>query len=383
MKKRSILVVVLTVFMLFGCVPIDKENGMTVRAEASSLYTPTVKNMLANAFLPVGKAVYVYGGAWNEEDTAAGVEAMTYGISSRWAEFYNAQSSAYNYQNTRYQIHDGLDCTGYVGWTMYQLFGNSYSDIGYVYQSKKMASSYASLFGGTYTPKEQVTKRVCGDVMSSGGHAYMVVGQCSDGSVVFLHASPPAVNLCGTAAPNGRTNSEAVKLATRYMKTYFPAHYGKFPDTSRGKAYLTDYNRMQWPENVLPDPDGYRNMSAEAILADLFENVKIYANGARLFSDAEPYIDEGTTYVPLRAVSESFGAEVIWSEETGTATVQCGGHTVMINVRRNTVAFDDDPDSRMFQMKNDRITVPIRLAAELCGFQVEWEGVSKSVYLTK
>ncbi len=384
MRKKAWTIFSLCLMMLLATAPVSapKETLAAEPAE-SPLHTPTVKNMLANAFLPVGKAVYVYGGAWNEEDTAAGIEAMTYGISPRWVDFYNAQPASYDYKTTRYQIHDGLDCTGYVGWTMYQIFGNQYSHTGYVYPSKKMALSYSELFGGTYTAKEQVTVRNCGDVMSSNGHAYMVVGQCEDGSVVFLHASPPAVSLCGTYTPDGNKKSQAITLATRYMKTYFPAHYQKYPSTSRNTAYLTDYNRMQWSENVLPDPDGYRSMSADEVLADLFAEVKIYANGTRLFSDAAPYIDEGTTYVPLRAVSESFGATVTWQEETGTAIVEGDGHTVMINIKKQTVAFDDDPDNRMFQMQNDRITVPIRLAAELCGFSVEWEGVSKSVYLTK
>ena len=38
---------------------------------------------------PIGKCLYVYGGGWNEEDTAAGVEALSYGISPVWVDFYN------------------------------------------------------------------------------------------------------------------------------------------------------------------------------------------------------------------------------------------------------------------------------------------------------
>ncbi len=391
MKKRvfSIVIMVALVFLL-GITTTnkykisalnEKEEKLSTPAVENKLYTPTVKNMLANATLPIGKAVYVYGGAWNEEDTAAGIEAMSYGISPQWEKFYNSQSASYDYSTTRYQIHNGLDCTGYVGWTMYQLFGNTYSDTGYVYASKKMAATYAGLFGGTYTDKSNVTKRQCGDIMSSNGHAYMVVGQCKDGSVVFLHASPPAVSLCGTYTPGGNKNSEAVKLATHYMKTYFPSHYKKYPSVSRNQKYLTDYNRMQWSEEVLPDPDGYRDMWADEILKDLFEEVKIYSSGKRVLSDAAPYIEDGTTYVPLRAVSESFGADVLWDEKTKTATVKSDYHTLKINLEQNNIIFDDTYDARTFQIENDRITVPIRMVAQLCELSVKWEGVSKSVYL--
>ena len=52
--------------------------------------------------------------------------------------------------------------------------------------------------------------------MSSPTHIYIVVGSCADGSVVLVHSSPAGVRLTGTPDKKGRTNSEAVKLATTY-----------------------------------------------------------------------------------------------------------------------------------------------------------------------
>jgi len=379
MVLKKIYSLLIVIFLCFSATNMKETSAEKV--EQSRLHTPTVKNLLTNACLPIGKALYVYGGAWNEADTGAGIEAMSYGLSPQWEIFYNRQSESYNYKNTRYQIHNGLDCTGYVGWTMYQIFGNKYSDTGYVYLSKNMAKSYSELFCGMYTEKENVTARQCGDVMSSDGHAYMVVGPCRDGSVVLLHASPPTVTLCGTYKPDGTKNSEAVKLAKEYMENYFPMHYQKYPSVLRNEKYLKEYNRMQWTEEVLPDPDGYRDMWAEDILADLFNTVKIYTKGTRLFSDTAPYIYEGTTYVPLRAVSENFNANVLWNEDNKTATINANGHCVIINVQDGTVDFDGSADNRQFRIVNNRITVPIRLIADLCGLSVEWEGMSKSVYL--
>ncbi len=380
-KKYFILLMIVCLIHSYNVFALNVQGASAEYPVASSLHLPTVKNMLANACLPIGKALYVYGGAWNEEDTGAGAEAISYGISPRWEMFYKEQKPTYDYKTTRYQIHNGLDCTGYIGWTMYQIFGNTYSNTGYVYVSRDMALSYSRLFGGIYTEKENVTRRQCGDIMSSNGHAYIVVGQCRDGSVVLLHASPPAVTFCGTYTPSGNVNSEAVNLATYYMKTYFPEHYQKYSYVSRNEKYLKDYNRMEWTNEVLRDPDGYRNMWAEDILEDLFESVKIYTNGDRLVSDADPYILDGTTYVPLRAVSENFGANVIWEEDTKNARINAGGRSIIIDIADETVKLDGVLDNRTFRIVNDRITVPIRLVADLCGFSVEWESVSKSVYL--
>ncbi len=87
--------------------------------------------------------MYVWGGSWNEEDTAAGIEACTIGVSPRWAEFAAMQSAHYNYRYTRYQIHDGLDCSGYVGWAVYNTFESENGREGYVVKSTNMAKNFA------------------------------------------------------------------------------------------------------------------------------------------------------------------------------------------------------------------------------------------------
>ena len=49
-----------------------------------------------------------------------------------------------DYQSTLYQTHDGLDCSGYVGWTIYNLMESTSGNSGYVMKSGEMASTYAS-----------------------------------------------------------------------------------------------------------------------------------------------------------------------------------------------------------------------------------------------
>lgn len=257
--KLSLITVLLTLGFSFSSYSVPEVS-----------YDTTVKEMLSCALEPVGSCLYVYGGAWNEEDTGAGVEALSYGVSPRWEEFFNENNSSYNYKSTRYQIHDGLDCTGYIGWTMYQIFGDKYSDIGYVTESKNMALKYSELFESELIKKENVSSYMPGDIMCSSSHVYMVIGECEDGSVVFLHASPPVVSICGTYAPDGTQNSMAVKLATHYMSTYYPKSYEKFPVCSRNTSYLKDYDQVRLSEKALPDPDNYKDMTPEQILEDLF-----------------------------------------------------------------------------------------------------------------
>lgn len=240
---------------------------------SSGIRQSTLKKLLLTGLEPVGTTVYVWGGGWNEADTAAGDEAKTIGVSERWKQFFLKQNKNYNYRNTRYQIHDGLDCSGYIGWCIYNIRNVTSGKSGFVMLADKMAKNFADRGWGTYRFASQVKDYQAGDIMSSASHVYMVVGQCSDTSVVLLHSSPPGVQLCGTCTKSGKKDSEAVRLATAYMKKYYPLWYAKFPNCSRGSSYLTDYAQMRWDvsgKSIMTDPDGYRNMTAEQILKDLF-----------------------------------------------------------------------------------------------------------------
>lgn len=227
----------------------------------------TLQEFLKIAMEPVGQTMYVWGGGWNEEDTGAGIEATTLGLSSQWKIFFEQQSSNYDYQTTLYQIHDGLDCSGYVGWVIYNLMESESGQSGYVMKSQEMASTYASYGWGTFTPYSEVTDHKPGDIFSNEGHVYISLGTCDDGSVLLVHSSPPGVRLCGTLLPSGES-SKAVELASSIMSTHYPKWFEKYPSCEVDLSYLTNYDQFQWNVDTLSDAQFIQNLSAEEI-ADL------------------------------------------------------------------------------------------------------------------
>lgn len=235
----------------------------------------TLKNFLENAMKPVGQTLYIYGGGWNEEDTGAGKEAVTIGLSPTWKSFYESQGADYDSDNFRYQIEKGLDCSGYIGWVVYNTIEKESGNSGYVYKAEEYADVYSSMGFGTKSEAGTFSDYRPGDILSSKTdyHAWISLGQCSDGSVVLVNSSPPGVRICGTATPQGNENSEAVKIAEQFMREQFPDWYEKFPDCKKGVNYLTDYDRMRWDlsgNRVLTDPEGYCELMADETLTDLF-----------------------------------------------------------------------------------------------------------------
>lgn len=261
----------------------EESSGSTVPEESSVFTEPSIETtapmepegpsllfFLKTAMEPVGSTMYVWGGGWNEADTGAGVEAVTLGVSPRWEEFAAQQDSSYNYKDHRYQIHDGLDCSGYVGWAVYNTLETEDGQDGYVGKAAEMAQTFAELGLGDYIPAAEMTQWLPGDIMSMKGHVWISLGMCDDGSVLLVHSSPPGVILCGTALPDG-SESDAVRLARSVMKEHYPDWYSRFPDCSRSASYLEKSSAMRWSRDVLKDSEGVVDLSPEDIIALLFE----------------------------------------------------------------------------------------------------------------
>ncbi|MBR6402784.1 MAG: N-acetylmuramoyl-L-alanine amidase family protein [Eubacterium sp.] len=273
-RLTAVLLVLCTVLSSFG--HINAADSKKAADTSNGTTSKTVKDFIETLLKPVGTTMYIYGGGWNEEDTGAGKEARTLGLSPKWAEFAAKQTSSYNHKDYNYKtdvsvIHLGLDCTGYGGWALYNVLETKNNRPGYVDYDNKVLERLQSSGYGTLKMASSVSDYKPGDIMNNDEHMWIVVGSCDDGSVVLLHASPPGVQISGTATPSGDRNSQANVLATYYMKKYYSSWYQRFPDSSRSASYLSGYDQYRWNgKKGLTDPDGYLSKSAYMVLKDIF-----------------------------------------------------------------------------------------------------------------
>ena len=260
MKKNTIfsLISSLVIVMLItlGC---SKEEKKPIQG------LKTMDNMLRTAIAPMGTTMYIWGGAWNEEDTGAGVEAVTFGLSDKWAEFAAQQNENYDYNEHDYEIHNGLDCSGYIGWLVYNVLETEPNREGYVTSSTKMAKMLSDKGYGTFYDIDEPKKYTCGDIVSMNGHVWLSLGTCDDGSVLLIHSSSPGVKISGTINPDG-SKSQAVLLAERFMKENYSDWYKKFPDCSVSADYLKNNTIVRFGEDIFEDANEYRGYSPEQIL---------------------------------------------------------------------------------------------------------------------
>ena len=101
-------------------------------------------------------------------------------------------------------------------------------------------------------------------------------------------------------------------------------------------------------------------------------------NGVPAITELAPFIDPvyERTMVPLRMVMETLGAEVNWIYETRTATIYSQGEFLTLQVD-SALPYG----MGMPVIVNDRTFVPIRYVAETLGAEVFWDEVNRAVYI--
>ncbi len=260
----------------------------------------TLKNFLATAMEPVGTALYIYGGTWDWQDVGSSNQATSIGLAQTWVDFFQSKDSTYSYRNNSnyaesYYPHKaynqyyyaGIDCSGYVGWVMYNIMNTASSGEGFVQSSTSMAKTFAGKGYGTWTQSFDASDFKTGDMLSMNGHIWICLGVCDDGSLVIMHSTPSqskdgesggGVQISGVGEDE---NCEAYALAQEYMERYFPAWSERYDAVFKTYSSYTSFTgssagKFSWnlDETGVLDPNGYADMSAEEILKDLFnENI--------------------------------------------------------------------------------------------------------------
>lgn len=99
--------------------------------------------------------------------------------------------------------------------------------------------------------------------------------------------------------------------------------------------------------------------------------------------DVPPIIENDRTLVPLRAIFEALGANVIWDDPTQTVTATKEGTEIKLTIGgqtyKNGTPVTLDVPAKII---NDRTMVPLRFVSEALGAKVNWNGETETIYIT-
>lgn len=112
---------------------------------------------------------------------------------------------------------------------------------------------------------------------------------------------------------------------------------------------------------------------------------KVRVNGALVkFDDQAPLIIDGTTLVPIRAVSQMLGADVEWDSRNYEVIIEHDDRIITIPIDSYTayIGSKEHKLSVPAQIMNGRTMVPLRFIAETFGTDVDWEQDTRTVLIT-
>ena len=114
------------------------------------------------------------------------------------------------------------------------------------------------------------------------------------------------------------------------------------------------------------------------------DSIKVKLDGKTISFDVEPQIVEGRTMVPLRAIFEAMGAEIVWDEDTQTVAA-VKDETVVVAIIGSDVMYVNDEEIIIDVpplIKAGRTLVPVRFITEAFGYNVKWDNNARSVIIT-
>ena len=126
--------------------------------------------------------------------------------------------------------------------------------------------------------------------------------------------------------------------------------------------------------------DGTNNAEkpAKTIVTMQIGSKHISVNGAVSEKDAAPVIRNDRTLVPIRFITESLGGAVAWNGEIREVVLTIDGREIRMTIGKTLENYGVAPviiDSRTF--------VPVRFVADTLGAETAWEDATKTVTVTK
>ncbi len=145
-----------------------------------------------------------------------------------------------------------------------------------------------------------------------------------------------------------------------------------FVGTCSNGFYVYKYNVFkQWLNGELQV-----NTDDEYIVENQYTDgrVRVKLNGDMIWFDSEPFVEKDRTFVPMRKIFETLGAEIEWDNDTETVTATKDGKVIKLTIGKDS-AFVNGEEKTLdapAQLKNDRTMVPLRFISESLGLKVDW-----------
>lgn len=110
-------------------------------------------------------------------------------------------------------------------------------------------------------------------------------------------------------------------------------------------------------------------------------NKEYEVNGERKNLSSEPFVEDGTTYIPLRGVLEELGAKVSWIPEGKQIVIESNEDKIILTLNSKTAVVNEKDVglSKSPKLVKGSTMIPLRFVAENMGCEVDWNDKEQKI----
>lgn len=126
-------------------------------------------------------------------------------------------------------------------------------------------------------------------------------------------------------------------------------------------------------------------LSMTAFTVSAADEISVYLNGERLYFTQAPILENGITLVPMRAILEKMDTTVNWADNTKTIHCLRDDVIVDLKVGSDVVMINNNVLKRLQtvpKIVGGSTMVPLRFISEAFGADVSWDAGTKTVNIT-
>lgn len=101
--------------------------------------------------------------------------------------------------------------------------------------------------------------------------------------------------------------------------------------------------------------------------------IDIDINGSFVKCAEKPILIAGTTYLPLRAFSDAIGGTISWDGEERAATMSKDGHTFVFYVEKDICVVDGTEQDYGSVIYQNLTFIPVRAISDVLGYDIIWD----------
>ena len=107
--------------------------------------------------------------------------------------------------------------------------------------------------------------------------------------------------------------------------------------------------------------------------------IKVKVNGKAVKFEVNPVVENGSTLVPVGAISAALGFKVSWDKAANQATISKNGNTIVLTINSSSAKVNGE-DAVMdvpARIRGERMLIPLRFISEKFDCTVDWYGTKK------